>query len=184
MGLEIINVLKKEKALTTEQLSNESGVPIGTLNKILNGTTKDPKLETLKAIARVLNCSLDDFDDVTIKKNKFDQYTNLSKEEIMLLENYNKLSALGKDKLIEYSNDLTETPKYIENVKNKINTNIEDEFTIAKKKSLEARINAEQRFKESPDSLPKASHDKHGSFTDEEYKHDDDIMNDDDFWNK
>ncbi|MFL0194247.1 helix-turn-helix domain-containing protein [Clostridium sp. WILCCON 0269] len=68
MGLEIINKLKKKKGLTSEQLSKESGVPLGTLNKILNGTTKDPKLETLKALARVLDCSLDDFDDNPKKK--------------------------------------------------------------------------------------------------------------------
>lgn len=63
MGLDIILELKKEKKLTTEELSTLSGVPIGTLNKILSGTTKDPKLETLKALARVLGCTLDDFDD-------------------------------------------------------------------------------------------------------------------------
>ena len=70
MGLEVINVLKKKKRLTSEQLSNESGVPLGTLNKILNGTTKDPKLETLKALARVLDCRLDDFDDSKPNKQK------------------------------------------------------------------------------------------------------------------
>lgn len=63
MGLEIINELRKSKGLTSEQLSNQSGVPIGTLNKILSGVTKDPKLETLKALAKVLDCSLNDFDD-------------------------------------------------------------------------------------------------------------------------
>ena len=30
---------------------------------ITSGATKDPKLETLKALARVLDCSLSDFDD-------------------------------------------------------------------------------------------------------------------------
>lgn len=68
MGLEIINELKKKKGLTSEQLSNKSGVPLGTLNKILNGTTKDPKLETLKLLARVLECRLDDFVDSQVKK--------------------------------------------------------------------------------------------------------------------
>lgn len=63
MGLEVINELRKLKGLTSEQLSNQSGVPIGTLNKILSGVTKDPKLETLKALAKVLDCSLNDFDD-------------------------------------------------------------------------------------------------------------------------
>ena len=49
--------------MTTEELSRRSGVPVGTLNKILSGATKDPKLETLKAIARVLGLTLNDFDD-------------------------------------------------------------------------------------------------------------------------
>ena len=46
MGLERINEYKKKMGLTTEDLSRLSGVPIGTLNKILSGATKDPKLET------------------------------------------------------------------------------------------------------------------------------------------
>lgn len=44
-------------------MSARSGVPVGTLNKILSGATKDPKLETLKSIARVLGLTLNDFDD-------------------------------------------------------------------------------------------------------------------------
>lgn len=71
MGLEIIQMIKKERGITTETLSKLSGVPVGTLNKILNGETKDPKLETLKAIARVLGCTLDDFDDVHSRQVHF-----------------------------------------------------------------------------------------------------------------
>lgn len=67
MGLEKIVEYKKKLGMTTEELSEKSGVPIGTLNKILSGVTKDPKLETLKAIARVLGLSLDDFDDESTK---------------------------------------------------------------------------------------------------------------------
>lgn len=64
MGLDKINEYKKRIGLTTEELSKLSGVPVGTLNKILSGATKDPKLETLKAIARVLGLTLNDFDDI------------------------------------------------------------------------------------------------------------------------
>lgn len=42
-----------------------------------------------------------------------------TKEEIALLENYNKLNEIGKNKLIEYSNDLIDTPKYVD-IKNNI----------------------------------------------------------------
>ncbi|HGS8960203.1 TPA: helix-turn-helix domain-containing protein [Clostridioides difficile] len=59
-----INELRKKRNLTSEQLSELSNVPKGTLDKILNGTTKDPKFETLKSLARALNCTLNDFDDM------------------------------------------------------------------------------------------------------------------------
>lgn len=96
MGLEKIAEYKKKLGITTEELSKRSGIPLGTLNKILSGATKDPKLETLKAIARVLGLSLDDFDDLEIEKpheptydDMITVYTrsrkNLSKEEKMRL---------------------------------------------------------------------------------------------------
>ena len=76
MGLEIINILKKQMDLTNEQLSSLSGVPKGTIDKITAGATKDPKLGTLKAIAKVLHCSLNDFDDDTSLKPKEMTLTN------------------------------------------------------------------------------------------------------------
>lgn len=96
MGLEKIAEYKKRLGMTAEELSNQSGVPLGTLNKILSGATKDPKLETLKAIARVLGMSLDDFDDLNINKPQEPSYNdlitvytrskkNLSQEEKMRL---------------------------------------------------------------------------------------------------
>lgn len=87
MGLEKIAEYKKKLNLTTEELSAKSGVPIGTLNKILSGATKDPKLETLKAIARVLGLSLNDFDDnsdppVLAAHFDGDEYTEEELDEI------------------------------------------------------------------------------------------------------
>lgn len=63
MGLEKIEEYKRKLGMTTSELAEKSGVPKGTLDKILSGVTKDPKLETLKSIAHVLGLSLDDFDD-------------------------------------------------------------------------------------------------------------------------
>ena len=48
------------------------------------------------------------------KERQYVSEENLSKEEIILIANFNKLNLNGKTKLIEYSNDLVETPKYIE----------------------------------------------------------------------
>lgn len=46
---------KSELGITTEQLSRLSGVPVGTINKILNGETKSPRYDTLDALNRVLS---------------------------------------------------------------------------------------------------------------------------------
>ena len=50
--------LKAENALTTEALSRKSGVPRGTLNKLLNGETRNPTIATLAALAEALGCPL------------------------------------------------------------------------------------------------------------------------------
>lgn len=112
MGLELINKIKKEKGMTSKQLSEKSKIPIGTLNKILNGQTKNPAYETIFALANALECSVDIFCNEVIEDSNVKN--NLSQKEVLLLENYNKLNNLGKEKLIEYSNDLIETPKYIQ----------------------------------------------------------------------
>lgn len=51
--------LKTENGLTTEGLSEISGVPKGTINKILNGETRNPTITTLSALAQALNCPLE-----------------------------------------------------------------------------------------------------------------------------
>ena len=63
MGLERINDYKKRIGITNEELAARSGVPKSTIDKITAGTTDDPKLETVRAIARALGCSIDDLSD-------------------------------------------------------------------------------------------------------------------------
>lgn len=58
----ILKRIKETKAasgLTNEELSQKSGVPFSTLNKILCGGTKEPKLPAIIAIANALNVSAD-----------------------------------------------------------------------------------------------------------------------------
>ena len=43
MGLEKIEEYKKRLGMTTAELSEKSGVPKGTLDKILSGVTRDPR---------------------------------------------------------------------------------------------------------------------------------------------
>lgn len=58
--LERIKTLKKEKGFTNDTLAERSGIPLGTLNKLLSGASSDPKLSTLVPLAEVLGCSMDE----------------------------------------------------------------------------------------------------------------------------
>lgn len=56
---ERLAALKKAHGLTTLMLSQRSGVPVGTLNKLLNGDTRNPTAGTLRALADTFGVTLD-----------------------------------------------------------------------------------------------------------------------------
>lgn len=114
MGLEIINAIKKEKGLTNAQISSMSGVTLSTLDKITSGVNKNPKLDTLQAICRVLGCTLNDFADTSqeIKNAPSD----LSEEAKKIAKDYDRLTDHGKGAvrlIMEYEGkaEITATPK-------------------------------------------------------------------------
>lgn len=58
----ILGCMKEAKAnagLTNDELAQKSGVPVGTVNKIMAGGTKEPKLPAFIAIAHALGVSVD-----------------------------------------------------------------------------------------------------------------------------
>ncbi|WP_165445262.1 helix-turn-helix domain-containing protein [Bacilliculturomica massiliensis] len=63
MTAQRIKDIMKQKKMGNKALAESSGVPLGTLNKILYGETTNPSLDTMRAIASVLECSLDEFID-------------------------------------------------------------------------------------------------------------------------
>lgn len=98
MGLEKIALYKKKMNLTTEALSEKSGVPVGTLNKILSGATKDPKLETLKSIAKVLGLSLNDFDDDINTVAAHKENGDFTPDELKKIEEFKQLLIAARPK--------------------------------------------------------------------------------------
>lgn len=66
---ELVTMYRKDKGLTIDELAELSNVPKGTLTKIITGVTKAPTLDNVKAIARALGKTLDDFDDEPKQKN-------------------------------------------------------------------------------------------------------------------
>ncbi len=113
MGLEKINIFRRQKGITIEQLSESSGVPLSTIKKICAGITTNPNLDTVKAIAKALNCKLDDFDDIEKSSTPAKaEAEDLSKDEQKLLEEYRQLNPDGQQVALDFMDSLTYNPKY------------------------------------------------------------------------
>ena len=89
-----IKALKKEKKITTKELSEATEIPVGTLSKMLAGYSDSPKLSYVVAIATAFNVSLD-YLICGIEENH-NNYT-LSNEEIRFIEKYRRISSHSKD---------------------------------------------------------------------------------------
>lgn len=73
MNIDVLKDYKKRLGMTAETLAQESGVPLGTINKIFSGETKNPQIDTITNICRVLNCSLNEVTgNYTINKENVD----------------------------------------------------------------------------------------------------------------
>ena len=91
--LDRIKKIKNEQKLTNNQLAERSGIPLGTLSKILAGMSDSPKLSNMIALCGALGCSVEYI--VSGTPDNHNNYT-LNAEEIRLVENYRKLDRWGK----------------------------------------------------------------------------------------
>ena len=97
--------LKKRDGLTTEMLSQRSGVATGTLNKLLNGATRRPALETMERVARAFGVPVRYFTDAAVWGTEFEvgAYVEeqgmfaISARERDMLEMLRELSAYERD---------------------------------------------------------------------------------------
>ncbi|MGN0169368.1 MAG: Uma2 family endonuclease [Lachnospiraceae bacterium] len=62
-----IRKLKERRGYSVAQLSRYSGVPVGTIQKILSGATKQPRQATLLALQQVLTGREEDYDGKSIQ---------------------------------------------------------------------------------------------------------------------
>lgn len=98
--------LKRKSGKTLKQISEESKVPLGTLNKLFSGQTKDPKLETVQSVVHALGYTLDDLDDTDTKKSPSTAETALGEDVSQIFDYLNSgLVSLG---LICDGEDITE----------------------------------------------------------------------------
>ena len=91
--LDRIKKIKNEQKLTNDQLAERSGIPLGTLSKILAGMSDSPKLSNMIALCGALGCSVDYI--VSGTPDNHNNYT-LNAEEINLIESYRRLDKWGR----------------------------------------------------------------------------------------
>lgn len=89
-----IKLLKTQKKITNDQLASMTGIPLGTLSKLLAGMNDSPKLSNIIAICGALDCSVEYI--VSGTPENTNNYT-LNAEEIRLVEEYRKLDDWGRD---------------------------------------------------------------------------------------
>jgi len=89
-----IKAIKSEKKITNDMLSEMTGIPLGTLSKIMAGISDSPKLSNIVAICDALDCSLDYI--LTGIPENTNNYT-LDESEMTLIENYRKLDKHSKE---------------------------------------------------------------------------------------
>lgn len=89
-----IKKIKSERKITNDMLSDMTGIPLGTLSKILAGFSESPKLANIVAICEALGCSLDYIISGTPENNN--NFT-LEAGEIRLVENYRRLDEHGRE---------------------------------------------------------------------------------------
>ena len=97
-----LKLLKKENELTTRQLSSMSGVPMGTLNKILNGETQDPKIETVQSIANVFKVSV----DYILGKSKYKTLKEARQRALANQREYHLISMNAQDEIDKISSKI------------------------------------------------------------------------------
>lgn len=124
---ELISFFRKQSGMTIDELSAKSGVPKGTLNKIIGGVTKAPTLDNMKSIAKALGKTLADFDDEPITAEKIPGGAGSGAEDepgddlrAVLIRNFDQLNQEGQERLVETSDDMVNSGKYIKTDKNQL----------------------------------------------------------------
>lgn len=122
MWLDKLKEMKEAADLTTHEIAFLSKIPEPTLEKIFAGTTKDPKLETMRHLVHFLGYTLDDLEDrpLPTKKSTLPEKGGLNEAELHLISLYRELNQEGQEKLLDLTDDLVASGKYIKSDSGKL----------------------------------------------------------------
>lgn len=123
MWLDTFNEMRKKSGMTLDEISAKSGVPKGTLSKITAGITKAPPLETMRKLVYSMGYTLDDL--TPVPKSSGGTGGKLEDEpgddlRAILMRNFDQLNQEGQERLVETSDDMVSSGKYIKSDKNQL----------------------------------------------------------------
>lgn len=171
----LLKRLREEKGVSMDKMIEDLkdlysiSLAKSTISKWENNKA-DPSMENAKILCNYYNISLDYLLGLSKYKNKEEE---LESEKCKLIDlTYNQSKASYENTLIKSFNKLNENGK-IEAIKR-----VEELTELNKYKKIKEIW--EEDGKEH--LMPIASHDKKGNFSEDDYKNDDDLMNNDDIW--
>lgn len=106
---------RNELMMSYQDLADKTGLSKSTLQRYETGSIKNMPIDKLGILANALNVNPVWLMGYNVEKflETENKITNLSKEETILLENFNKLNDLGKKEATKRVSELTEINKYI-----------------------------------------------------------------------
>ncbi len=105
MWLQNLIKMKRLSKKTLDQISTESGIPKGTLNKLFSGNTKDPQLSTIRAVVHTLGYTLDDLNNDKFSINgNMEKNIETSKTAKLISQICDAAQELSEDELLWFLN--------------------------------------------------------------------------------
>ena len=76
LSVQKLNEFKKAKCLTNKKISEMTGIPIATIDRLFAGSNTNPTVNILQKIAIVFECTVDDFIEYDKESPLAEYYTN------------------------------------------------------------------------------------------------------------
>lgn len=110
LGSNIKNA-RKNKKLTQKELAKKMDVSVVTVQQWEKGSFM-PKQDNMIKLTQLLgDIGIKEFTDYVDKKNKwFNESLDIDKKN--LIDNFDSVNEEGRKKIVEYSSDIAENPKY------------------------------------------------------------------------
>lgn len=124
---EKLRALKAASNMSMREIAAKSGIPEPTLEKIFSGATKSPGVNTIQSLVHALGYTLNDIDSGQNKNSPRADESAPEEEQLdtdplrtTLLQNFDQLNQEGRERLVETSDDMVSSGKYIKSNTDKL----------------------------------------------------------------